>query len=225
MVEIGGVPLIAYPLGWLKENGITHVILSCGYRWQVLQDYLADGSSWGLDIRYAVEEEPLGRGGGIRHAMQQLRPGHDPIIVANGDNLLDICLQPLLQHHLGTGALVTAVVVPLTSSRGIVEMDEQDRIIRFREKPELPHWINAGLYVFSREAIHLLPEKGDHEDTTFPELAAEGQLFAYRTRELWRTVDTAKDVAEITREVRAGLEVPCLSDYRPDRSEPGEYNV
>ena len=72
MVEISGLPLIAYPLGWLKENGITDVILSCGYRWQILQDYLADGSGWGLDIRYAVEEEPLGRGGGIRHAMQQL---------------------------------------------------------------------------------------------------------------------------------------------------------
>ena len=216
MVEVNGVPLIAYVLGWLAQNGVTSVVLSCGYRWEVLQAYLDDGSQRGLNIRYAVERERLGRGGGIRFAMQHLDPatggrgGDQPVIVANGNNLVDIDLQAMLVRHMETQATATIALSPLVSARGIVETDDQDRILRFREKPGLPHWINAGVYVFSREMAGLLPVQGDHEDQLFPQLAAEGRLYAYKTRELWRTVDTAKDLAEITRELQAGLAVHCL---------------
>jgi NDP-sugar pyrophosphorylase family protein len=210
MVEVNGAPLIAYELGWLKQNGVTHVVLSCGYRWETLQTFLGNGSQWGLDIRYAVEREKLGRGGGIRFAMQYLDPSGDPVVVANGDNVLDIDLRAMLRRHAEAQATATVALVPLFSSRGIVETDEGDRIVHFREKPELPHWINAGVYIFAREMADLLPVKGDHEDELFPRLAAEGRLYAYKTRELWCTVDTAKDIAEITRELQAGLNVPCL---------------
>ena len=211
MVEVNGTPLIAYVLGWLVQNGIISVVLSCGYRWEVLQSYLGDGSQWGIEVHYAVEPETLGRGGGIRFAMQHLDPASDrPVVVANGDNLVDIDLQAMLQRHMETRATATVALAPLVSARGIVETDAQDRILHFREKPELPHWINAGVYVFSREMASLLPVKGDHEDELFPRLAAEGRLYAYKTRELWRTVDTAKDLAEIARELQAGLSIPCL---------------
>jgi NDP-sugar pyrophosphorylase family protein len=210
MVEINGQPLIAYELGWLRKNGVNQVVVSCGYRWRVLQDYLGDGSQWELNIRYAVEPQKLGRGGGIRFAMRYLDPDPGPVVVANGDNLLDVGLAPMLARHAATSAMVTVALVPLISVRGIVETDERDRIVRFREKPELPHWINAGVYVFSREMAKLLPIKGDHEDTLFPRLATEGRLYGYKTREVWRTVDTAKDVTEISQELQAGLSAPCL---------------
>ena len=211
MVEVNGRPLIAYELGWLKKNGVTEIILSCGYRWEVLQACLGDGARWDLDIRYAVETEKLGRGGGIRFAMRLLSPDGDPVIVFNGDNVIDIDLAPVLAQHVRTGALATDILVPLVSSKGIVEVDAQGRITRFLEKPELPHWINAGVYVFEREMENLLPLKGDHEDTTFPELAAQGRLYAYKTRELWCTVDTAKDLSELDRDLKMGqIKAPCL---------------
>ena len=210
MVEVNGAPLIAYVLGWLLKYDVNSVVLSCGYRWKMLQKALGDGSPWGLDIRYAVEPEKLGRGGGIRFAMQHLEPtngqvANDPIVVGNGDNLVDMDLQAMLKRHAETGAIATVALTPLVSARGIVETDNQDRIVRFREKPELPHWINAGVYVFNREMADLLPAKGDHEDELFPRLAAEGQLYAYKSRELWRTVDTAKDLTDLSRELQAGL--------------------
>lgn len=213
MVEVNSIPMIAYVLGWLAKNGITSIVLSCGYRWEALQAYLDNGSHWSLDIRYAVEPEKLGRGGGIRFAMQFLTPGSAPVVVANGDNLVDIDLSKMLQHHRKTGAIATVALAPLVSTRGIVETDDRDRIVRFREKPELPHWINAGVYILNREMATLLPAKGDHEDELFPRLAAEGRLYAYKTRELWRTVDTAKDLAEIARELQAGLHVPCIEPW------------
>ncbi len=58
----------------------------------------------------------------------------------------------------------------------------------------LPHWVNMGLYVLDDEAIERLPEKGDHETSTFPELAEEGKLLAFRHEGLWLTVNTPKDL-------------------------------
>ena len=58
----------------------------------------------------------------------------------------------------------------------------------------LPFWVNTGLYVLDDEAIERLPERGDHETTTFPELAAAGRLYGFRHQGLWLTVNTPKDL-------------------------------
>lgn len=213
MVEIDGVPVIAYLLGWLVKYDVRKVILSCGYQWQVLRSALGTGDRWGLEIQYAVEPERLGRGGGIRFALQSAGlAGSDaaPVLVANGDNLVDFDLDAMLQEHGTSRGLATVALVPLVSARGIVETDRQGRVTGFREKPELPYWINAGVYVLDASLADRFPVKGDHEDELFPQLAAEGQLVAYKTRQLWRTVDTAKDLTALTRELRGGLSVPCL---------------
>ena len=64
----------------------------------------------------------------------------------------------------------------------------------FREAPRLEHWVSCGVYVLGDEAIERLPERGDHETTTFPELAAEGRLRALRHEGVWLTVNTPKDL-------------------------------
>jgi NDP-sugar pyrophosphorylase family protein len=213
MVEINGIPVIAYLLGWLAQYGVTQIVLSCGYRWEALQNALGTGEPWGLEIRYAVEPEPLGRGGGIRFAMSSAGLDHSdagPVLVTNGDNLIDMDLDAMLEHHVHTKAMATLALAPLVSARGIVDTDGQGRITGFREKPELPYWINAGVYLLNPGIAPLLPDRGDHEETLFPRLAAEGRLAAYKTRQLWRTVDTAKDLTALTHELDAGLDVPCL---------------
>src|SRR5437016_3523171 len=75
----------------------------------------------------------------------------------------------------------------------------------FREEPELPYWLNAGIDVLSREIGPLLPDQGDHEDTTFPRLAAERRLGAYKSRSYWRAVDTVKDLSEIQKDLEQRL--------------------
>jgi NDP-sugar pyrophosphorylase family protein len=213
MVEVNGVPVIAYLLGWLAKYGVNRIVLSCGYRWKVLQAAMGTGQQWGLEINYAVEPERLGRGGGIRFAMQSAgldRSGGAPVVVTNGDNLLDFDLNAMLNRHAEKRAAATLALVPLVSARGIVETDEQGRVTGFREKPELPYWINAGVYVLNPDLANQLPVKGDHEAELFPRLAAKGRLAAYKTRRLWRTVDTAKDLTLLGHELDAGLAIPCL---------------
>src|SRR3989304_1423333 len=65
MVEVRGIPILAYHLQWLQRYGVDHAVVACGYYSHVIQDYFGDGADWGLSIDYCVEEEPLGRGGGL----------------------------------------------------------------------------------------------------------------------------------------------------------------
>jgi NDP-sugar pyrophosphorylase family protein len=65
----------------------------------------------------------------------------------------------------------------------------------------LPYWVNAGVYVFSRAFFAMLPDKGDHETTTFPALAAQHKLFGFKSKAYWRPVDSVKDVTEAEKEL------------------------
>jgi NDP-sugar pyrophosphorylase family protein len=112
----------------------------------------------------------------------------------NGDELFDLDLRVLLARHLETSPAATITVSPLMSPFGVVELDERDLVTAFREAPRLPHWVSAGVYVLDDEALERLPERGDHETTTFPELAGERKIRAYRHEGLWLTVNTEKDL-------------------------------
>ncbi len=213
MVEVCGRPILAYQVAWLKYHGIEEITISCGYLAGVIQDYFEDGDRFGVTVHYAVEEEPLGRGGGLRRAMSTFETD-EPIVGTNGDNITNLNLRELIDTHRRAGALVTDVLTPLQSPYGIVELDGDNRIAAFREKPELPYWLNAGIYVFDPSICDLLPERGDHEDTTFPALVARRQLFGYPTHAFWRTADTVKDLTELERQL-AGVELESFFATEP----------
>ena len=117
-----------------------------------------------------------------------------PLYVLNGDELIDVDLAALLAGHNEHGAAATIVVAPLPTAFGVVDIDDDDRVDGFQDSPQLPFWAHAGVNVFDDEALARLPEKGDHERTTLPELAAEGKLYAHRHAGLWLTVNTPKDL-------------------------------
>jgi NDP-sugar pyrophosphorylase family protein len=76
----------------------------------------------------------------------------------------------------------------------VVELGEGDLVTRFDETAHLPCWVSCGLYVLGEQALARFPERGDHETSTFPELAAEGRMAAFRHDGLWLTVNTPKDL-------------------------------
>lgn len=163
---------------------------------------MSELSGLGPEIVTVGEPEPLGRGGGLRLAAQA-RQETGPVYALNGDELLDVDLRALLDAHDDHGGAATIVVAPLPTGFGVVEIADGDRVEGFDESPKLPHWVNAGIYVFDDEAIARLPQRGDHERTTFPELAAEGKLFAYRHEGVWLTVNTPKELRTADEHVRA----------------------
>jgi NDP-sugar pyrophosphorylase family protein len=195
MVEVLGVPILAYQVRWLKANGVEGILFSCGYRNDVIREYFGDGGKWGLDIDYVIEEVPLGRGGGIKLAFTYLEERDDPVVVTNGDVITNFPLQEMVAEHCQSGAMGTIYLAPYFSPFGIVDVDEEGRVRGFREKPELPYWINGGVYVLNRAIHEYLPDKGDHETGTFPLLVKRGQLRAFRSRAYWQSVDTVKDLS------------------------------
>lgn len=203
MVEVLGIPIVGYHLQWLRAQGVTDVVIACGFRHDVIEGYFGAGEQWDLRIRYAVEETPLGRGGALRRAMAMLPHAADMCAATNGDILTNVPLRSVVAAHRASANVATVVLTPLVSPYGIVEA-EGDRVTGFREKPELPYWINAGIYVLSREIEPMLPERGDHEESTFPQLAAARRLGAYHSRAYWRAVDTIKDLSEVARDVEQG---------------------
>jgi len=200
MILLAGKPILEYHLTWLRDNGVSHALLLCGYRADVIQSYFGDGRAWGLTIEYSLEEQPLGRGGAFKLAFSRVPEREKLLIGTNGDVLCNQPLAPILRAHRASGAVATVMLTPFVSPYGIVRVARDGRILRFEEKPRLPHWINAGLYVLSRPFFDLLPDVGDHEDTAFPLLVERGQLRAYRARGYWRSIDTVKDLTEAARE-------------------------
>ena len=201
MVEVLGVPILAYQVRWLRANGIDGVLFSCGYYQEVIRDYFGDGARFGLTIEYVVEEIPLGRGGGIKLAFSHLQPEDDPVVVTNGDVITNFPLRDMIAEHRASGVLGTIYLAPFFSPYGIVELDDAGHVCGFQEKPELPYWINGGVYVLNRAIYDLLPDKGDHEVTTFPRLAQQEQLRAFCSRGYWQSVDTVKDLSVTSREL------------------------
>ena len=195
MLPVLEKPILEHHIEWLRDNGATDIILACGHLANVIQDYFDDGARWGVSISYSVETQSLGRGGALKLAAQQLPPGEPFVIGTNGDNINTQPLAPMIRQHQRTGAVATLMLVQLRSPYGIVRQ-RGSRITGFEEKPLLPHWLSAGVYVLQPEFFERCPDVGDHEDQLFPQLVEEGKLYAFRSKSYWKAIDTVKDLNE-----------------------------
>ena len=202
MVAVAGKPILQHQIEWLRANGVTHAVLACGYRHEAIEDHFGDGSRFGLSIDYSIEATPLGRGGALKLAYRQVPHDAEIIIATNGDNVHTQSLGPMIRQHKRTGAVATLLLMQLRSPYGIARQRGK-HITGFREKPLLPHWLNAGVYVLNREFLEACPDVGDHEDHLFPELSAAGKLYAFRSKAYWKAIDTIKDLQEAEKELSA----------------------
>ncbi len=196
MVEVAGKPILAWQIEWLKSFGITKFVLTVSYKYEVVQDYFGDGSKFGIEVDYSIEDSPLGRGGGIKKAFSSaLVAGEEDVVVCNGDIITKLNLKDMIDAHLNQKAQVTLLLVPYISRWGVVEVDEQSHIIGFEEKPKLPYWINGGIYLFNKNIEPMLPQVGDHEKETFPKIPKE-KFLGFKDEGFWRAVDVVKDKSE-----------------------------
>ena len=202
MVPINDKPLLEYHLDWLRANGVTNVVLLCGYKSERIMDYFGDGSGIGLSIEYSVEEQPLGRGGAFKQGFRHVPSSEQIVIGTNGDNIQTQPLAAMTEFHRARGAAVTVMLTQLRSPYGIATVREDGQLTGFEEKPLLPHWLNAGVYVISSQVFPLFPDLGDHEVTTFPLLDQQGRLYGYKSSAYWRAVDTVKDLVEAGKELQ-----------------------
>ena len=196
MIPVNGKPILWYQITRFKNAGVTDALILCGHNWESIKAHFGQGSDLGVRIHYAVEDTPLGRGGALKYGLGMVPESEGTVLASNGDILTTQEFGPMMEAHRRTGALATVMLTPYPSAYGVVEVDSSGKVTAFREKGELPLWINAGIYVLETAIREELPDLGDHETTTFPRLAAGGRLYAYQSRAFWKPVDNHKDLRE-----------------------------
>jgi mannose-1-phosphate guanylyltransferase len=202
MIEVSGLPIIEWQVRWLRKFGIKDFVICVGFMKEQMIDYIGNGARFDCRVVYSVEDNPLGTGGALLNA-RKFVSDQDFFFVINGDILTGLDPNRLLLGNSDSLALV-----PLRSPFGVVEVDQNSKVLGFVEKPEIPNsWINAGIYRFSQEVFRYLPEKGNIEVTGLPALAKEGKLVAVKYENVfWRSIDSHKDIEEAANEIKAASE-------------------
>jgi NDP-sugar pyrophosphorylase family protein len=187
-------PFLAWQLALLRQHGVTDVILSCSYRVDDVRRALAE-ERHGVSLRYVIEKEPLGTGGGVRNAADIAR-GH--VFVLNGDVLTDVDLGAMRRLHEAQRARVTIFLTRVQDPRqyGLVETDAGGRIRRFREKPGpdeavTSDTINAGVYLIDAELLRRMPTDRpvSIEREFFPALIEDGvPCVGFLAAAYWRDI-------------------------------------
>ena len=205
MVPVNGVPLLQHQASWLRANGVTDIVFLTGYRAEQVEEHFGDGLAFGFRAHYSPEESPLGRGGAVKQGLKVVPGDVEDVIVVNGDVLTDQSLGPLVEIRRETGAAAAITLIPYVSQFGVVLVSDDDVVTSFAEKAELPFWINGGIYALERGLEGSFPDVGDHEDSTFPQIVAEGGMRAIRSTANWISVDSHKDLRQAEEMMAAGL--------------------
>lgn len=156
MADINGEPFLKHLLDYLINNGIERAVLSVGFRYEAIKEYFGNNYK-NLELHYAVEEEPLGTGGGIINALNYTR--ENLVYLINGDTFFNVNLQELFHFHNQSKADFTLALKPMINfdRYGTVEMDN-DRIIKFNEKQYKDKGlINGGIYILNKYLLETLP--------------------------------------------------------------------
>jgi mannose-1-phosphate guanylyltransferase len=198
MLTVAGMPVTEHQIAMAKSAGITEIVLATSYLSEVFIPYFGDGSKWGISIKYAVEKEPLGTGGGIRNAAK-LFDTSESVVVLNGDVFSSHNLAEQIRQHEEHEADVTLHLTEVADARafGCVPTDSDGRVTAFLEKMENPvtNQINAGCYVFNPNVISKIPADTvvSVERETFPQLVANGaKVFGYVENAYWLDIGTPR---------------------------------
>jgi mannose-1-phosphate guanylyltransferase / phosphomannomutase len=191
LVPVVGKPVMEHILRLLRNHGITDVIVTLQYLGSAIRDYFGDGSDFGVDITYVVEDSPLGTAGSVKNAQEFLG---EPFIVISGDALTDIDLSKVMTYHQEKRAAATIVLTSVSNplEYGVVITNPDGTINRFLEKPSwgevFSDQVNTGIYVVEPEVLDLLPPSTvvDWSSDVFPKMLANAMpLFGYLAPGYW----------------------------------------
>ena len=192
MVPVLNRPIAEHIVNLLKRHHITEIIATLFYLPDVMRDYFQDGSSFGVTMTYAVEEDqPLGTAGCVKNVAELL---DDTFLVISGDSIADFDLQKAIDFHREKGAKATLVLtrVPNPADFGIVITAEDGKISRFLEKPSTSEifsdTVNTGTYILEPEVLDYLPAdcEQDFSNDLFPLLLDKGEpLYGYVAEGYW----------------------------------------
>jgi len=165
MAPVAGKPFLHYIFLYLQKQGIADAVLSVGYKSELIQEFFGE-KYVGINIRYAVENEPLGTGGGIAQAMSLI---DSDAFVLNGDTFFDVDLAELHEFYTRRSSDIALALKRMYhfDRYGTVEIGNQERVLQFHEKQyRAEGLINGGVYVLNK---NLFKKVEEIEETVLPQ--------------------------------------------------------
>lgn len=198
LAPIKDIPFLELLILQLRSQGIHRLVMCSGYQSQQIEEAMGDGHKWDVSIEYSKESSPLGTAGAIKQAEQHLSEVSD-FLVMNGDSLLELDILQLLRFHQENGGCASVAVrrVADAARYGTVEVDGQNRVVRFYEKVgnRSPGLINGGVYIFKRSVLRHIPEgPSSLERDVLPRLVERG-VFALEQAGMFIDIGTPEDYA------------------------------
>ena len=205
MLNVGGLPLLETILMSFVECGFFNFYISVNYKKEVIMENFGDGSRWGVDIKYLIEDKKLGTAGSLSLIKKKYK---DPIIVSNGDVMTSMDYHGLLNHHVEQKSKATMCVrkheyaVPY----GVVEVDGYE-ITALQEKPIKSFNINAGIYVIEPEIIDRIPKDIFYDMTTLFDdvVKTNHKRCVFFLRDYWIDVGQANELRQANIDINAVL--------------------
>ncbi len=181
LVEVNGKTILEHQLEYLREK-TDKIILSLGYKSGDIVKFI-NKKHRTSQIDFSIENEPLGTAGGLKLALQ--KASSDFVLTLNCDDITDINIEELVKYKDNT-ICVSHPVLPFGLVRSYCGYAE------FIEKPTLKDWVSCGWYLFKKNALNQLPDKGSLEYDVFPKM----KLRVYQHEGFWKALNTKKDIEE-----------------------------
>ena len=215
MVEIGGQPMLWHIMNIYAAQGFNEFIVALGYKSEVIKNYFLNFHDFRKDITVCLQDGTVSAhdgeaedwtvhlintgdhtqtGGRLKRLAKWI--GHETFMMTYGDGVGDIDLNRLLAVHRQCGKLATVTAVHPPSRFGELVIGDDQRVSRFDEKPQIGEgWINGGFFVLEPQVLdYIANDAMPWERDPLQQLAAEGQLIAYRHNGFWQCMDTMRDV-------------------------------
>jgi len=210
MVPVLNIPFLEHVFKHLSSHGIRDIILALCYLPDNIQSYFGNGSAFGINLTYVVEDFPLGTAGAVKNVADHI---DSTFLVLNGDVYTDLDITSMVALHKDKGAKATIALTPVEdpSAYGVVDTDADGRVKHFIEKPkreEAPsNMINAGTYVLEPDVLrHVEPQTFCmFENYLFPLLLDTGEpVYAYPSDAYWIDIGTPEKYASLNQHLLTG---------------------
>lgn len=197
MAEVAGKPFLHYIFDFLREQDVSHIILSLGYKSEVVVDWLSD-NNFPFRVSYVIEQEPLGTGGAIKYAMTKALS--DSVFVMNGDTFFYVNFTPFSDFHIENKADISLALKPMSDfdRYGAVEL-QNNKIIRFNEKSYCKSGlINGGVYLINKSLMDVLdlPDKFSFEKDVLENTKLNLSILGYESDSYFIDIGIPSDFAQ-----------------------------
>jgi histidinol-phosphate phosphatase family protein len=216
MIPVAGKPLLEHQVELAKKFGFTDLIFFVHYRADLIEKHFGDGRSFGVQIQYILEKEPLGTAGAVLAGFEKLA---ERFVVLYGDTMVNVDLNRIWNAHEKAKVNATLLLHPNDHppDSDLVEINSESFVTAFHNRPHLKNvWrqnlVNAGLYVLEKSALAEFRNQNsevgilDFGKDIFPAMVrAGGKLLGYNSPEFIKDIGTPERYDKISAQFSAGV--------------------